>query len=343
MQNLAPIDFNPGKKTKSCMFMVNAKIEKIAQDIRTMKIRGAGRIARAAARAIQIATKESKAETPDEFSKEIEKVAKVLLETRPTAVSLPNAIRYVSIGLKQAHGADLWTMKKTVSLRAEEFIKNSEEAVKKIGEIGANRISDGDVILTHCNSQAALSIIKTAFKQGKKIEVFTTESRPVWQGRISARELLKAGIPTTLIIDSAVRHFIRDVDKVVVGADSIAANGAVVNKIGTSAIALAAWEARIPFLVAAETYKFNPDTLSGKLVKIEERDPNELINLKHYPKLKVRNPAFDVTPAEYVDFIVTERGIIPPFAAYSLIKEIFEVKPDDRIKDHVGDKLKPAV
>ncbi len=325
------------------MTMVSAKIARIAQDIKSMRIRGAGRIARAAAKAMDIATKESKAETPAEFSKEMEKVAKLLVETRPTAVSLPNAIRYVSLGLKQAHGADLWTMKKTVSLRAEEFIRNSNEAVKKIGEIGANRISDGDLILTHCNSQAALSIIKTAFKQGKKIKVIATESRPVWQGRLSARDLLKAGIPTTMIIDSAVRHFIRDVDKVVVGADSIAANGAVVNKIGTSAIALAAWEARVKFIVAAETYKFNPDTLTGKLVKIEERDPNELINLKKYPKLKVRNPAFDVTPAKYVDFIVTERGIIPPFAAYSLIKETFEMKPDDRIKDHIGDKLKAAV
>jgi len=323
--------------------MVSVKIEKIAQDIKTMKIRGAGRIARAAAKAMEIATKESKAKTPDDFSKEMEKVSKLLLKTRPTAVSLPNAIRYVSLGLKQAHGADLWTMKKTLSSRAEEFIKNSKEAVKAIGAIGANRISDGDVILTHCNSQAALSIIKAAFKQGKRIEVITTESRPVWQGRLSARDLLKAGIPTTMIIDSAVRHFIRDVDKVVVGADSIAANGAVVNKIGSSAIALAAWEARVLFIVAAETYKFNPDTLVGKLVKIEERDPKEIINLKSYPKLKVRNPAFDVTPAEYVDFIVTERGIIPPFAAYSLIKDTFEVKPDERIKDHIGDKLKLAV
>ena len=323
--------------------MVGAKIKKIAEDIKTMRIRGAGRIARAAAKAMKIATVESKAETPAEFSKEMEKVSKMLLGTRPTAVSLPNAVRYVSLGLKQAHGADIWAMKKAVASRAEEFIKNSNAAVKRIGEIGANRISDGDVILTHCNSQCALSIIKTAFKQGKKIEVFATESRPVWQGRLSARELLKAGIPTTLIIDSAVRHFIRDIDKVIVGADSIAANGAVVNKIGTSAISLAAHEARVLFFVAAETYKFHPDTLVGRLVEIEERDPNELINLKQYPKLKVKNPAFDVTPAEYVDLIVTERGIIPPYAAYSIIQEIFEWKPGERTRDHIGDKLKPAI
>jgi ribose 1,5-bisphosphate isomerase len=307
-----------------------------------MRIRGAGRIARAAASALKMAARESQAKTPAEFSAEMEKTSKILLETRPTAVSLPNAVRYILLGLKQAHGADLWTMKKVVISRADEFIRNSIEAVKKIGEIGANRISDGDVILTHCNSQCALSIIKTAFRQGKRIEVFTTESRPVWQGRLSAKELLKEGIPTTLIIDSAVRHFIRDVDKVIVGADSIAANGAVVNKIGTSSIALAAHEARVLFFVAAETYKFHPETLVGRLVEIEERDPNELINLKKYPGLKVRNPAFDVTPPEYVDLIVTERGIIPPYAAYAIIQEIFEWKPGERTS-HLGDKLRPLI
>ncbi|MEM3420706.1 MAG: ribose 1,5-bisphosphate isomerase [Candidatus Hadarchaeum sp.] len=322
--------------------MVNEKIKKIAQDIKTMRIRGAGRIARAAARALKIAAIESQVKTPAEFSHEMETVSKILLETRPTAVSLPNAIRYVLLGLKQAHGADLWTMKKTICSRADDFIKNSLEAVKKIGEIGANRISSGDVLLTHCNSECALSIIKTAFKQGKNIEVITTESRPVWQGRLSAKELLKEGIPTTMIIDSAVRHFIRDVDKVIVGADSIAANGAVVNKIGTSSIALAAHEARVLFFVAAETYKFHPETLVGRLVEIEERDPNEIINLKRYPGLKVRNPAFDITPPEYVDLIVTERGIIPPYAAYAIIQEIFEWKPGNGPR-HTADKLKPSI
>ncbi|MGQ9788403.1 MAG: ribose 1,5-bisphosphate isomerase [Candidatus Hadarchaeaceae archaeon] len=322
--------------------MLSTKIEKIAKDIKTMRIRGAGRIARAAARALKITAVESQAESPAELSNEIERVAKILLKTRPTAVSLHNALRYVMLGLKQAHGTDLWMTKKAIISRADEFIKSSKEAVKKIGEIGANRISNGDVILTHCNSECALSIIKTAFKQGKNIEVFVTESRPVWQGRLSAKELLKEGISTTMIIDSAVRHFIRDVDKVIVGADSIAANGAVINKIGTSNIALAAQESRVLFFVAAETYKFHPETLVGRLVEIEERDPNEIINLKRYPGLKVRNPAFDITPPEYIDLIVTERGIIPPYAAYAIIQELFEWKPGERVHQ-VENKLKPLI
>lgn len=306
-----------------------AEIKRIAQDIKTMHIRGAGKIAQAAALALKIAAKESKAKTPSEFIKEIHRVSDFLLATRPTAVSLPNAVRYVTLGLERARGSDIGTLRGVVTSRADEFIKNSNEAVRRIGEIGANRISDGDVLLTHCNSQCALSVIKTAFNHGKHIEVYVTESRPVWQGRISARELLKAGIPVTLIIDSAVRYFIRDIDKAIVGADSIAANGAVVNKIGTSQIALTSHEARVLFFVAAETYKFHPGTLVGELVEIEERDTDEIINLKQFPKLKVRNPAFDVTPADYVDLIITERGIIPPSAAYTVIQDLFEWKPGE--------------
>lgn len=303
---------------------MEAKVKRIAQDIRTMRIRGAGRIARAAAEALKIAAKTSKAKTSSEFVKELERVSSLLLSTRPTAVSLPNAVKFVMLGVKQAEGAGIDVLRQEIIKRADEFIKNSTEAIQRIGEIGARRISPGDVILTHCNSDCALAIIKTAFKQGKRVKAFVTESRPMRQGFISARELSRAGIPTTLIVDSAVRYFIRDVDKVVVGADSIAANGAVINKIGTSQIALIAHEARVPFIVAAESYKFHPGTLVGELVEIEERDPSEIVDPKKFPRVKIRNPVFDVTPPEYVDLIVTERGIIPPSAAYTVIRDLFQ-------------------
>jgi ribose 1,5-bisphosphate isomerase len=311
--------------------MISSEVKTIANQIRTMKIRGAGRIARAAARALKITAKTSKAKTSKEFVKELEQVSEYLLSTRPTAVSLPNAVRFITLKPKLAKDADLRTIRKMVVSRADEFIHSSKDAVKRIGEIGARRISDGDVIMTHCNSSCALSVIKTAFKQGKHIEVYVTESRPFMQGLLSARELLKAGVPTTLIVDSAVRHFIRDVDTVIVGADSIAANGALVNKIGTSQLALAAHESRVLFFVAAESYKFHPGTLVGRLVEIEERDPNEIVNLKRFPGIKVRNPSFDVTPPEYVDLIITERGIIPPSAAYTLLEEHFEWRPGEEL------------
>jgi len=297
------------------------EVRKIATDIKTMKVRGAGRIAREAARALLLVARRSKAKSSEEFLREISEASRILLSTRPTAVSLSNAIRFVTRDLKADE--DLASLREQVGIRAREFIKSSLEAVKRIGEIGAKRIQDGDVVLTHCNSQAALSVIITAFRQGKKVEAIVTESRPRLQGRLSARQLLAAGVPTTMIVDSAVRFIMKEVDKVVVGADSIASNGAVINKIGTSQIALAAHEARVLFFVAAETYKFHPGTLIGELVQIEERDPSEVVDVKKFPGLKVRNPAFDVTPPEYVDLIITERGVIPPSAAYSVMKEVF--------------------
>jgi ribose 1,5-bisphosphate isomerase len=310
--------------------MVN-EVERIAQDIRTMKIRGAGKIGRAAVVALKIAAKTSKAKTSHEFVKEIDRVASLLVATRPTAVSLPNAVKFVVSKLAPMKGADIATLRKIVVSRADEFIHASNNAVKVIGEIGARRISNGDVVMTHCNSQCALAVIKTAFGQGKKIKAFVTESRPSRQGFISARELSKVGVPTTLIVDSAVRYFIRNVNKVVVGADSIAANGAVINKIGTSQIALVAHESRVPFFVAAESYKFHPGTLVGSLVEIEERDPKEIVDPKRFPRVKIRNPVFDVTPPEYIDLIITERGIVPPQAAYTLLQEHFEWKPGEEL------------
>lgn len=303
-----------------------ASVTEIAQGIKTMKIRGAGRIARAAVKALRTTAEASEAETIDELVNELNLAAETLLRTRPTAVSLPNGIRYVMWRvLKTKNTASGVEDLKAYTINlADRFIESSKTAVKKIGEIGARRIRDGDTILTHCQSSAVDAVIKKAWKQGKKIRVYSTETRPRFQGRITARTLSQAGIPVTMIIDSAARYFMNEVDKVIVGSDAIAANGAVVNKIGTSLIALAAREARTLFYVAAETYKFSPETLAGELIVIEERSPFELISSRRLEAMKnvsVRNPSFDVTPAEYIDLIITEKGIIPPQGAASILQE----------------------
>ncbi len=307
---------------------VPEEVLQIAEDIKTMRIRGAGRIARAAAKGLAIAAEKSEIENAEEFKEYIKKVAKVLLNTRPTAVSLPNAIRYVMMRFSSRYPEFKSTkeMKEFIVNTANEFIQRSENAIRRIGEIGARRIKDGDIIMTHCNSTSAISVIVTAFKQGKNIEVFATETRPRFQGHITAKTLSDAGVPVTLITDNAVRYFMNEIDEVIVGADAIAANGAVVNKIGTSMLALAAHEARTRVYVAAESYKFSPQTLVGELIPIEERDPSEVISpekLKEMPNVKVRNPAFDVTPAEYIDIIITEKGIIPPQGAIIILHEEF--------------------
>lgn len=292
----------------------------IAEKIRTMEIRGAGRIAVAASAALRDHAKTLRSLNIEEFNKSIEKAAKTLVDTRPTAVSLPNAV-----ALTKRHSAtNVYDAIDEIVRNSESFIKNAEEALGKIGKIGAERIRDGDVIMTHCNSHAALSIIKTAFDQGKDISVIATESRPRRQGFITIRELNDYGIPTTLIVDSAVRLTMKEVDLVVVGADSISVNGALINKIGTSQLAMAAQEARRNVIVAAETYKFSSRTLLGEMVEIEDRGSEEVIDpeiLKDLPNVKVSNPAFDVTPAEYIDLIITEAGAFPPAMAYTVIKD----------------------
>nr|5YFT_A Chain A, Ribose 1,5-bisphosphate isomerase [Pyrococcus horikoshii OT3]5YFT_B Chain B, Ribose 1,5-bisphosphate isomerase [Pyrococcus horikoshii OT3]5YFT_C Chain C, Ribose 1,5-bisphosphate isomerase [Pyrococcus horikoshii OT3]5YFW_A Chain A, Ribose 1,5-bisphosphate isomerase [Pyrococcus horikoshii OT3]5YFW_B Chain B, Ribose 1,5-bisphosphate isomerase [Pyrococcus horikoshii OT3]5YFW_C Chain C, Ribose 1,5-bisphosphate isomerase [Pyrococcus horikoshii OT3]5YFX_A Chain A, Ribose 1,5-bisphosphate len=309
--------------------MIVKEVYETAEKIKSMEIRGAGRIARAAAQALMIQAEKSKAKEPEELWNELKVASKILYNTRPTAVSLPNALRYVMHRVKAAYlgGADLETLRFTAINSAKEFIYNSEKAIERIGEIGAKRIEDGDIIMTHCHSKAAISVMKKAFEQGKNIKVIVTETRPKWQGKITAKELASYGIPVIYIVDSAARHYMKMTDKVVMGANSITANGAVINKIGTSLIALTAKEHRVWVMIAAETYKFHPATMLGQLVEIEMRDPTEVIpeeELRTWPKnIEVWNPAFDVTPPEYIDVIITERGIIPPYAAIDILKEEF--------------------
>ncbi|RLE56289.1 MAG: ribose 1,5-bisphosphate isomerase [Thermoprotei archaeon] len=307
-------------------FEVPSEVLKIADDIRSMRVRGAGRIARAAARALMIAAEKCSISDRNELMKYMEYCSNILLSTRPTAVSLPNAIAYVMYRLKTAYeqGKSTSELIDVVIKAATEFIKYSEEATKKIGEIGAKLIEDGDVVLTHCNSAAAVAVIVQAHREGKRIGVYATETRPKFQGYITTQWLIEAGLRVHLIPDSAVRYFMKKITKVVVGADTVAANGAVINKVGTSLIALAAKEAGVPFYVAAETYKFSPATVTGELVIIEERDPTEVVPedyLKRNPRITVRNPSFDVTPPEYITAIITEYGVIPPQAAILILRE----------------------
>jgi ribose 1,5-bisphosphate isomerase len=297
-------------------------VTETAEKIKSMEIRGAGRIAREAAEALRRHATDTRTNDLEAFQREMDSAAQTLIATRPTAVSLPNAVHIVMSDLDQA--LTLEEAQNGVIHRAEQFIHSSQHAVEKIAQFGARHIRDGDTILTHCNSEAALGCIIEAHRSGKDIEVFATEVRPRNQGLITIRTLNDAGIKTNFIVDSAVRSFIHEVDLVIVGADAVTVNGAVVNKIGTSQVAHTAHEARVNVLVAAETYKFAPRTIIGELITIEERAGNEILAdeiARTLPHVTVRNPAFDVTPAEYIDLIVTEAGAIPPQMAYIIIKE----------------------
>ena len=203
------------------------------------------------------------------------------------------------------------TLSKIVVANANQFLKDLEASREQIAEIGAKRIRDGSVVFTHCHSSTVTRLLAKAKADGKNFKVICTETRPAFQGRITAKELVDLGIETTFIVDSAARTFMGNVDVVIVGADAITSEGNVVNKIGSSGIAVLAHEARVPFYVVSELLKFDPETLSGECEKIEQRNPAEVWS-EAPQKLIVRNPAFDVTPNRYIHGLICEEGIIAP-------------------------------
>jgi len=287
-----------------------------------MKIRGAGRIARAGAGAIGKFAEDYSGSDMDQFRKDLHEAMGVILDSRPTAVSLWNGVQASVRGVRDISSVS--EAKELIIRNSNEFIRESEEAVKTIARIGAKRIEDGDIIMTHCNSSVAIGVIAEAHRLGKDIKVFATESRPWRQGILTVNDLAREGIDTTLIIDSAVRLVMKDVDKVFVGADTITSHGALINKIGTSQLALAAHESRVQFYVCSETYKFSPLSLQGDLVKIEEREISEVVKPGEIPDtVRVYNPVFDVTPSQYIDGIITEVGLISPGSVYDVMQRKF--------------------
>jgi ribose 1,5-bisphosphate isomerase len=298
--------------------MIPEEVLRIAEDIRSMRIRGAGRIARAAAEALMIAAEGYKGDL-EGFARYMEEVSRVLLSTRPTAVSLPNAVSYIMKAVRKDYG-DVREAVEAVVKVATEFKEYSEKALELIAEIGSRIIDNGATIVTHCNSSAVVSILARAWSEGKRFRVYATETRPRYQGYITARDLASRGIPVVLITDSAMTYAVRRADLVLVGADAITSNGALINKVGTSQVALVSRTYGVPFYVAAETYKFSPYTLVGEIVEIEERDPREVLD-PLIDGIEVRNPAFDATPPEYIDAIITEIGIISPEMAILVITD----------------------
>ncbi len=301
-------------------------VDQAVEDIQQMRVRGAAAIARYAADVLRRVIVEGGDASTEDLLLRLEASASKLLSSRPTAVSLPNSIRFVMHKAKQLKDNSPVNFKHGIDESVNTFIEGTLKMVDTIAKFGARRIVNGDNLLTHCNSSAVVAILKRAYREGKSFKVYITETRPRLQGRITAKQLGEEGIETYMIVDSAARYFINEVDRVIVGADAIAANGAVINKIGTSMLASVAHEARTQFLVAAETLKFSPETMLGELVWIEERNPNEVISTKELgqiPLCEIRNPSFDVTPPEYIDALITEEGIISPQTVFYLMQKIF--------------------
>ncbi len=302
-------------------------VDDVRTSIKELKVRGAPAIGVAAAFGVLVALRNSPAKTAEDLIKSLEKAAAYLGSARPTAVNLTWALermRTLAHSMKDRRPREILAALKEEACRIHE---EDRELCRKIGHHGAKLIRSGSTVLTHCNAGAlatggmgtALATVFAAHDGGKKVAVIADETRPLLQGaRLTAWELMQAGIDATLICDNMAAQVMREgkVDLVITGADRIAANGDVANKIGTYGVAVLARAHGIPFYVAAPSSTFDLTLRSGAEIPIEQRNPAEVtegFGMRTAPKkVSVYNPAFDVTPARFVSALITEKGIIRP-------------------------------
>jgi ribose 1,5-bisphosphate isomerase len=297
-------------------------VKATAEKIRKLEVQGARNAAIAAVKAIQTLAQQTKAKTKPELLVELTEAQQIIFATRETEPLMRNAIRCLITQVQRCSSLKVPELTNVVIVGADEFLRDLDASRERTAEIGAKRIQNGMTIFTHCHSSTATRMLAKAKQSEINFKVICTETRPAFQGRITAKEMVDLGIETTFIVDSAARTFIPKADFVIVGADAITSEGNVVNKIGTSGLAVLAHEARKPLYVVSELLKFDPVTLYGELEGIEQRSPAEV--WKEAPeKLDVRNPAFDVTPNRYIHGLICEEGIIPPQNVLEVMRRVY--------------------
>ena len=304
------------------VFIEISDYREIASAIKEMRIRGAPAIGIAAAYGLALGAQGIETTSKKEFLSKLRPISEALAATRPTAVNLFWALERMN-RVAEA-GENVAEIKAALIAKAQSLDAEDEAAERKLSSYGTELIKDGFTIMTHCNTGAlaagygtALGVIRTAWESGKKIHVFVGETRPLLQGaRLTAWELMKYDIPFTLIADTMTGHFLSrgGIDCVIVGADRIASNGDVANKIGTYNLAVLAMENGVPFYVAAPISTIDISLASGDEIPIEERNAAEVTHIRGVPiapeGVRVANPAFDITPHRYISAIITERGIV---------------------------------
>ena len=297
-------------------------VQSTADKIKSLEVRGARNIAIAATKAIETLARDTRAKNKERFLTELVQAKNILFASRETEPLMRNALRLITSRVEKSKETKVDKLVKIVSLASRRFLEDLEQSKEKIAAIGSKRIKQGSSILTHCHSSTVTYMLQKAKKEGRDFELFCTETRPIFQGRITAEEMLNLNVKTTFIIDSAARFFMNQVDFVVVGADAITSEGNIVNKIGTSIIALAAKEARTPLYIVSELLKFDPVTMYGDYERIEERSHQEI--WEHPPKgLLIRNPAFDITKREFIHGIICEAGIISPHSVLEVMHRTY--------------------
>ena len=315
--------------------------QQVADVIRNMVVRGAPAIGVAAAMGIALGVKNSKAESGADLKKEFDQICETIRQTRPTAVNLFWAIRRMTEKFESLRSRPVAQIRQALIEEAQRMHAEDIAANQAMGRHGATLMPASGGVLTHCNAGAlatagygtALGVIRAAVEQGKKIHVYADETRPFLQGsRLTAWELMKDGIPTTVISDNMAGAMMQQgkIAAIVVGADRIAANGDVANKIGTYTVAVLAKEHGIPFYVAAPISTVDLATPDGSKIPIEQRNAREVTHIAGRQMtpdgVHIENPAFDVTPARYVTAIITERGIARAPYVESLSELVHEVQ-----------------
>ncbi|MCK4368853.1 MAG: S-methyl-5-thioribose-1-phosphate isomerase [Dehalococcoidales bacterium] len=302
---------------------INPEIISLIDEIKNDKTHGASQLARQAVGVLKLAAEHSQANSAERFWGELGEVGERLMAVRPAMAPIFNiASRFLGAVSRVSPDEGLDIVKSFAISQADELAGDSLRAVAQIVNYGSELIGDGDRIMTHSYSSTVVAVLKEAFDRGKHIEVIATRSGPGVTGQRIAQELGRYGLAVTFVDDTAIGLYISRVDKVMVGADRVCADGNIVNGIGTYQLALAAEKAGIPFYVLCETLKFDPRLKSGE-VDLEEKEPSEVVEPgKLPPHVRVKNPCFDITPLELVAGVVTENGLLTPEEVISYIEKL---------------------
>ena len=290
---------------------ITPEIYSLIDEIRNDKTHGASELARQAVKVLRAAAEHSQADSAEEFLVEQKEIGQRLISARPAMAPIFNIVcRLLVAKTTKAEGMDLDAIRRLAISKAGKLISDSLQAVAQIAEHGSRLIADGDRIMTHSYSSTVVATLKEAFTKHKDVEVFITRSGAGRTGEITAQELGLYGMPLTFIDDAAMGLYISTVNKVMLGADRVCADGKVVNGIGTYQLALASEKANIPLYILCETLKFDP-RLSSHEIDLEEKEPSEVVEPGRLPPgIMIKNPYFDITPLELVTAVVTENGLL---------------------------------
>ncbi len=297
-----------------------SKFEKTLRDIKSVKIQGAENVAKASMEALMSFFSKKKFRRPDVFLSKFSSLSKRLAGTRPTEPLLRNSISFVEKEMGSEGGPE--ELLKRMFSACRQVLYHYEVAGKSIADIGSNKIENGMRVFTHCHSSSVTGALKRAKEQGKNFEAFNTETRPLFQGRITARELAKAGIRVKHFVDSGARVALKECDLMLIGADAITSEGKVINKIGSEMFAIIAEKYGVPVYVLSDSWKFDPQSIYGIPEPIERRSSKEVWG-KRTRGVEISNIAFEKVDPDLIAAIISELGVYTPENFVSEVKRTY--------------------